>query len=215
MAEHKSQWGSIELGEIQRVLSERWADIEDKEKAKYERMAAKRKEKTQGLMDVYQAAVDPVGYLKKKYEHLIPKRPRNPYWIFQMDDKQRQAATAALKQPKRQKVEGEEQETRVAAKLHEMWTEMSDEDKAPYTEKSKEEKVEFEQKWKVWQKTKQFAEIDALEKKQKEAERAKKQKEKEAEEAEMQELLEGGVQPGKGLKVGRERSSLASKAWRS
>merc|ERR1719424_404887 len=195
--EMRAKWGSVELPDMARELADRWSDLEDKDKKQFQRKAAKRKETQQSKMEVYQAATDPIGYLKKKHEHLIPKRPACAYFLFIAEPSQRLKAQQLLKN-----ADGNE-EGRINSKLAEVWKSLSAEERAVYDQQYASEKVEFDKKMLVWQQTKQFREIDALEKKQKEAERAEKRKQKEAEEAEMEKLLKDGAKPGTGLLPGR------------
>merc|ERR1711972_712028 len=129
MDELRARYGYLDLGTIAREISERWADLEDKDRKKYERMAAKRKETYRGLMETYQEATDPIGALRKKYEHLIPKRPASAYSLFCADEKQRK------------KVKDSDGDQGMWAKFAELWKAASAKEKASYEEQSKKEKA--------------------------------------------------------------------------
>lgn len=193
MEQVRRDYGSVELDMVAKELGERWSDLEDKDRSKFQKMAAKRKETFQAKMDNYQAATDPLGYLKKQYDHLIPKRPMTPYFLFLSDEAQRKKALQA----------GGTDETRMTKKLSELWKALTPESKATYEYQFEKLKVEYEQKLKAWQQTKQFKEIDALERQQREKEKAEKLAQKESEEAEIRDLLKNGLQPGLGLEPGR------------
>jgi len=202
IGELRLKYGTVELADIASELGERWRDLEDKDKKKFERMAAKRKQTQQAKMQAYQEAVDPLGALKRKYQHLIPKRPTTPYFLYIADETQRLRAAEELRKNKRQKAEGED-EAGLNAKLAEMWKASADEEKQPYVLQYEKEKTEFEKKNNIWQQSKEFREVDKLEREHKDAERAERQAHKEAEDAEIQALLKEGVVPGQGLKEGR------------
>lgn len=213
MATLKFKYGSTSLPDIARELGERWADLDEKDKKKYEKMAARRKLTHQSKMEAYQEIADPISFLKKKYEHLIPKRPSSAYFLFNADPATRQKAVAALKAQKRQKIEGGE-EAGICATIAEMWKNLPAEKKEMYEKVYTKEKAVFEKKNIAWQKTKEFAELNKLEMVAKEAERADRQAQKVEEQAEIQELLKQGVAPGQGLAAGRSAfiTGLTSRA---
>lgn len=195
MAELRKKFGSSELPDIARELGERWGDLDEKEKRKYEKMAAKRKETHQAKMQAYQARVDPVGAFKKKHAHLIPKRPTTPYFLFGAEPEQRRKASEELG--------GGAGEARIAAKLAEMWRALPESEKEPYVRQFQEEKAAFEEKTTIWQRSKHYQELEKLLEAQRAAQKADRQKRKDDEEAEMQALIDQGGAPGLGLAADR------------
>merc|ERR1712232_1552051 len=97
-----------------------------------------------------------------------------------------------------------------------MWRSLTPTDRAPYEKLHAREKVAFEERSAVWQQSKEFKEIDLLERLQKDAKRSEKRAKKEAEEIEIQSLLEGGfqAQPGRGLLPGRT-AFLTGLTWQT
>jgi len=195
--ESRESYGYVSMPEVSREMAFRWKYLDEKEKAKYQRQSDKRKQTVQAKMQAYQDSVDPIGSLKRKYEHLMPKRPKTPFFAFCSDEVQRKKARAALQQ-----IEGVE-DARISPVLAEMWKAMPAEAKAPYEQQFRKGQAEFETKMQSWRQTKEYAEIDALERKQKELEQAEKQKQIDAEDAEIKRLLKKGATVGHGLQVGR------------
>jgi len=175
----KANSGKTKVAEVAKAISELWAKLEDKEKAKFEEQAKQGKEQQAVEMQAYKEASDPLSVLKEKYADLIPKKPSSAYWLYAQDDASRSKAEKALKDA------GEEAaHKRITAKLGEMWKALPEKEKKPWEEKVKKAIAEYEEKKKIWEATPEFAEFDKVEKEQKEKakEEKKEQKEKEKEE---------------------------------
>lgn len=133
----------------------------------------------------YLEATDPAGTLRKKYEHLIPKKPFTAYFLFSQDTAQREKALEALKEA------GEETGIKhVATKLGAMWKAAAADVKAPFEEAAKKAHADFLEKQKEWQATPEFAEIEQA---------ASKQAEKAAEDGEKDQTPVKGTKRSKSV----------------
>jgi len=153
--------GKAVLGDIAKAMSARWAALPEAEKKTFEDKAAEDRKRYEAELQVYKEATDPAGTLRKKYEHLIPKKPQTAYFLFSQDPAKREQATAALKE-----ANSEAGVKQLAVKLSEMWKAASAEEKAPFEERYKQEHAEFVKKQKEWQATPEFKEIEAAASKQ-------------------------------------------------
>merc|ERR1719356_1878920 len=153
--------GKASLGDIAKATAARWAALSEEEKKPFEEQAAEDKKRYESEFAAYQQVVDPAGVLRKKYEHLMPKKPMTAYFLFSQDAAQREKAATALKEA------GVEAGTKqVASKLGEFWKVASAEEKAPFEERHKKEHEDFLQKQKEWQATPEFKEIEEVANKQ-------------------------------------------------
>merc|ERR1719414_359681 len=168
--------GKASLGDIAKATAARWAALSEEAKKPFEEQAAEDKKRYESELKAYQGATDPAGILRKKYEHLMPKKPLTAYFLFSQDPAQREKATAALKE-----AGVEAGNKQLASKLGEMWKAASAEEKAPFEERNKKEQAEFLQKQKEWQATPEFKEIERAASEQ--AERKKATGEGEGEDA--------------------------------
>jgi len=147
--------GKANFGEVAKTMSTRWAALSKEEKKEFEDQAEDDKQRYAQELKVYLEASDPAGTLRKKYEHLIPKKPMTAYFLFSQDPTQREKATAALKE-----AGVEVDNKKLASKLGEMWKATSAEEKMTFEERHKHEQGEFLLKQKEWQATPEFAEIE-------------------------------------------------------
>merc|ERR1712129_138888 len=153
--------GKASLGDIAKATAARWAALSEEEKQPFEKQAEEDKKRYASEFAAYLQASDPAGVLRKKYEHLMPKKPMTAYFLFSQDTAQREKAVAVLKEA------GVEAGTKqLASKLGEFWKAASAEEKAPFEERHKREHEEFLQKQKGWQATPEFREIEAAASKQ-------------------------------------------------
>jgi len=210
--EYKQKHGKANIGEIAKLMSARWASVGDAEKQKYEKLAAESKEKHEAAMQVYKEATDPLGCLKKKFEHLIPKKPLTAYFMFSLDEAQKQKAIEALK---KESGESEIPHKRVTGKLAEMWKAFSAAEKAVYEQRHEKEMKEFESKMKAFEQTPEFAELDKLEKEQKERRQVEKKEQKEAEKVEKKAQKEAEKAEQKSQKRSLDGAGSATKRARS
>jgi hypothetical protein len=180
------------------TLSERWANADKKEKTKYQRLAAKRKQTWNEKMQAYREAADPVGFLRNKYGDRIPKRPPSAYQLFCADERQRKKASESIRIAKEKGSEGVE-DVNLWSMLGEMWRTLPPKEKEPYESQHGRDVAEFERKNNAWRKTREFARLQAAEQEVNEKRVSAKRALKEAEEEEIRSLLAGGVTQGKGL----------------
>lgn len=167
--EYQAKHGKANLGEIAKLMSARWAALGEAEKKVYDEKAAEAKAEHEEKMKEYKEATDPAGCLKKKFEHLIPKRSPGAYFLFTMDETQRQKAAEAVKASNGGNSDASHKE--VTGKLGEIWKAMSAKDREPFEAQHKKAQAEFEQKWKVWEQTPEFAELAKVQAEQKAAEK--------------------------------------------
>jgi len=169
---YQAKHGKANLGEIAKLMSVRWAALVEAEKSTYEQRAAKCKSEHEELMKAYTEATDPAGCLKKKFEHLIPKKPMAAYFLFSRDEAQREKAAAAVKASAGDGADASV--TKMASKLGEMWKAMSASEKAVFETQQKKAAAEFEGKWKAWLQTPEFKELEKVKKEQGDAEKDNK-----------------------------------------
>jgi len=151
--------GKAGLGDIAKIIAGRWAAMPEAEKKPFEDKAEEDKRRYEAEMQAFNEASDPAGLLRKKYEHLIPKRPKTGYFLFMQDAAKREKATESLK------AEGSEANMKqLTARLAEMWKAAPAEERAGYEEQSQKERAEFLERQKTWQATPEFAEIEKAEK---------------------------------------------------
>merc|ERR1740116_838617 len=147
--------GKANFGEVARTMSARWGALSTEEKKEFEDQAEEDKKRYAQELKIYLEASDLAGTLRKKYEHLIPKKPMTAYFLFSQDPTQREKATAALKE-----AGVETDNKKLASKLGEMWKAASAEEKMAFQERHTQEQGEFLRKQKEWQATPEFAEIE-------------------------------------------------------
>jgi len=147
--------GKASLGDIAKATAARWAALSEEGKKPFEKQAAEDKKRYEVEFAAYQEAVDPAGVLRKKYEHLMPKKPMSAYFLFSQDTVQHEKAVAALKE-----AGVEAGSKQLASKLGEFWKAASGEQKAPFEERHEKEHEDFLQKQKEWQATPEFKEIE-------------------------------------------------------
>jgi len=149
------------LGDIAKVVGQRWKELPEAERKVYEDKAVVDKQRYETEMEVYTAACDPVASLRHKYKHLIPQRPLSAQALFNQDVKQREKALEALQ------VGGQECGNRdVSSKLSEMWKEASAEERISYEEKHTRLQLEYLELLRPWQASPEYKEIEQAEKAQ-------------------------------------------------
>lgn len=164
--ELKEKSGKSRLGDISKVVGERWKTLAEAERKVFEDKAAEDKERYDAEMQEYNDACDPTAALRRKYAHLIPKKPLTPHALFNEDPKQRERAVEALK------AEGKETgERQVTSKLAALWKEVGVEEKNFYMQAQTKQHLEFLGLQKVWQATPEFKEIEQAEKAKQEVEK--------------------------------------------
>jgi len=150
--------GKFKFGDVAKEISSRWAALSDEEKKPYEERAAADKQRHAEEFRAYLEASDPAGTLRRRYEHLMPRRPTAAAARFQQDAAVRAKAEAQLKEA------GQEAGPRqVDAKVKEMWKHAGEEVRRPFEEQAAKDKVDFFLKQKEWQATAEFKEIEAAE----------------------------------------------------
>mmetsp|Transcript_124618 Transcript_124618/g.357937 ORF Transcript_124618/g.357937 Transcript_124618/m.357937 type:complete len:335 (-) Transcript_124618:87-1091(-) len=165
--------GKFKFGDVAKEISSRWAALSDEEKKPYEERAAADKQRHAEEFRAYLEASDPAGTLRRRYEHLMPRRPTAAAARFQQDAAVRAKAEAQLKEA------GQEAGPRqVDAKVKEMWKHAGEEVRRPFEEQAAKDKVDFFLKQKEWQATAEFKEIEAAEKLQEERAKAAEAEEK-------------------------------------
>lgn len=186
--------GKASLGDTAKAMAAKWAALTAEEKKPFEEQAVEDKKRYEAELKVYQEAMDPAGVLRKKYEHLIPKKPMTPYFLFSQDTVQREKAAALLKE-----AGAEASNKQIVGKLAELWKAASTEEKAPFEERNKKESAEFLQKQKEWQATPEFAEIEKA---------AKQQAERKAAAGEGEEAVEAkGTKRGRSVPKGKKEDA--------
>jgi len=193
--------GKANMGDIAKAMSARWQALSEAEKKEFEEKAAEDKQRFEKEMEAYKEASDPAGTLRKKYAHLIPKKPMTAYFLFSQDAAQREKATAALKE-----AGVEANNKQLASKLGEMWKLVSAEEKAPFEERYKREQAEFLTKQKEWQATPEFDEIEKAASKQAELQKAAEAEEETAKPA------KGGKRSRSVPKESAKKESVKGKA---
>jgi len=161
--------GKMSIGDIAKIISARWAALDDAGKKKYEDLALESKLKQEVEMKAYLEESDPAGCLKKKYEHLIPKKPSSTYFLFNQDPAQRQKAEATLKAATG---DAEFSVKMMSSKLGEMWKSLSATEKGVFEEQHKKAMVSYDEKLKIWEQTPEFEELQKVQQDQKAAEKA-------------------------------------------
>jgi len=162
-ANKESNGGKAKLGDIAKEIASKWATLSETEKKVYEGQAAADKVRYEAELQAYKQACDPAGTLRKKHEHLIPKKPMTAYFLFSQDPATRAKAEQALRDA------GQEAGQKlVASKLAEMWKTATLEEKTSFEERHKKEQAEFFEKQKAWQASPEFHEIEKAEKAQEE-----------------------------------------------
>jgi len=193
---YRVEHGTVDLGEIAKIFSEQWADLSEKERGKYQRMSAKRQEVRQQKMQAYMEVADPLAALRKRYDHLIPKRAASPYFLFLADKAQRDKA--------RQDMKRQRSKLGINTMLTEMWKVLGADQKNLYQEKFKNDKVEYDTKLKIWQQRPEFAELNKLEVEQRETQKAEKKEQQGSEEVAIDAILRRpDFGSGMGLAVNR------------
>jgi len=198
-AQKEANGGKVKFGDTAKEISSKWAAISEAEKKVYEDKAAADKQRYAAEWKAFLEASDPAGTLRQKYQHMIPKKPLTPYFVFSQDPVLREKATQSLKD------EGKDASNKqVVSKLAEMWKAASAEVKAPFEERHKKEQAEFLEKQKAWQATPEFAEIET-------AQRAQEEQRK----AETEQQAAEAKEPEKEAKTGKKRSRSAPAAERT
>lgn len=156
MQENRDQnGGKVKFGEIAKAISARWTALPAEAKKEFEVQAEEEKKRHAKELLAFLEATDLAGTLRKKYEHLMPKKPASAYFVFAQDPAQREKAVESLK------AAGAETAIKhVASKLGEMWKAAAADVKAPFETSAKEAQAEFLKKQKEWQATPEFAEIE-------------------------------------------------------
>merc|ERR1719188_277298 len=96
-ANKESNGGKAKLGDIAKEIASKWATLSETEKKVYEGQAAADKTRYEAELQAYKEACDPAGTLRKKHEHLIPKKPMTAYFLFSQDPATRAKAEQALR----------------------------------------------------------------------------------------------------------------------
>jgi len=159
--------GKASFGDIAKRVAARWSALAEAEKKEFEDKANADKERYARELMAYQEACDPVSALKRKFEHLIPKRPASAYALFCQDPAVRQRAEQAVA------ASGEAATSRLlSAKLAVMWKAASSDEKGPFQDAHWKEHGVFQQKQRVWLATPEYAEIQKAEREQEERRKA-------------------------------------------
>merc|ERR1711972_257789 len=167
--------GKAVLGDIAKAIGARWAALPDDGKKEFEVLAEEDRKRYDREMQAYLEASDPAGCLRKKYGHLIPKKPLTAYFLFIQDATQREKATELLKS-----AGAETAHKNVNSKLAEMWKTVDADVKKSFEEAAKQAQSDFLTKQKEWQATPEFAEIEKAERTQAEQQKVAAAAEKES-----------------------------------
>jgi len=149
------------LGDVAKVIGQRWKDLPETERKVYEDKAAADKQRYDAEMQAYTEAHDPVAFLRNKYRHLIPQRPLSAQGLFSQDTKQRAKAMEALQ------AEAKDAGSReISSKLAEMWKDMRSEERISYEAEHTRLQLEYLDRLRPWQASQEFQEIERAEKAQ-------------------------------------------------
>lgn len=158
---HRATGSRPKFGELAKIMSAKWSSMPDEERRVWDDKASADKQRYDAQMQVFEAGRDPCAALRLKFQHLIPKKPASPYFMFCQDAAQREKAAEALK------AEGKDASNKsIATKLAELWKVASVEDKTGYQEEVCKQNLEFLEKQKVWQTTPEYLELCQAEKQQ-------------------------------------------------
>jgi len=163
--ELKEKTGKAQLGEIAKIIGERWKTLPDEERKVFEDNIAEDKQRYEVEMRDYLDACDPTAALRRKHAHLIPKKPVSAQHVFFKEAKQR--AVEGLRADSKDTTE-----KAITAKLLEMWKDVSAEEKNGYQQTHTQLYLDFLGLQKVWQATPEFAEIEQVEKARQAVEKA-------------------------------------------
>lgn len=146
--------GKPKLGDIAKAIGVRWNALTEERKTFWKDHVAADKERYEAEMKLYQEAIDPVGTLQAKFEHLIPKKPLSFFGLFLQDPAKRaKAATSLL-------LEGKQQDKKhLMAKLGEMWRSASQDEKNIFQERAQKLQAEFDEKQKAWEALPEYEEL--------------------------------------------------------
>lgn len=122
----------------------------------WEAKAAEDQRRHDDELRAYQELHDPLGALRTKCKHLIPRKPPSPLALFSQDTVQRRRAVSAFE------AEGKAANSRQLAKmLSRMWKAASDSERAEYEERHFRAALEFLVRMKAWQASPEFAELQS------------------------------------------------------
>jgi len=154
----KSADGKTSLADIAGAIKRKWDALSPVERKEWDDKAAAGKEEADAAREAYKEAKDPAGALRAKYADLIPKKPPHSYQMFCQEAAVREQAKAALEAEN-----GPCSWKDIMKKIGALWEQGGAELKTKWQDKHTKATEEFKVKWAQWERTPEFAEISAVE----------------------------------------------------